>query len=97
MQSNHTFIRIHVFVYIYLSIFLYNCLYLPNANPQIKLTRDIKFNFSPNKLKLTRAEFKPVHRDVRAGALPTELSSLYWQSPYFVNIFVRGCQSNNLF
>ena len=27
---------------------------------------------------------------INAGALPTEL---WWQSPYFVNIFVRGCQS----
>ena len=28
--------------------------------------------------------------DLRAGALPTELTiAQYWQSPYFVNIFVR--------
>ena len=45
-----------------------------------------------NKDKFTQAGFEL--SDWRAGALATELTiALYWWSPYFVNIFVRGRQS----
>ena len=45
--------------------------------------------FWVNKDKFTQAGFEL--SDWRAGALATELTiALYWWSPYFVNIFVRG-------
>ena len=47
-----------------------------------------------NKEKFTRVRLEPATSRIDVPGL-YELSylALHWQSPYFVNIFVRGCQS----
>ena len=52
----------------------------------------INFGWTKNNLLERDLYLRPP--DWRTGALPTELTiALYWRSPYFVNIFVRGRQS----
>ena len=69
-------------------------IYLSCNEPQGKLTAWVHFliNFGWTKKNLLEQDLNLRPPDWRAGALPTELTCpiLYWRSPYFVNIFVRG-------
>ena len=47
-----------------------------------------------NKERLTRARLEPATSGLTSpGLYQLSYLALHWRSPYFVNIFVQGCQS----